>query len=452
MICCLDNKSYNKRTYMSRFEIKMPKLGESITEGTIISWSVKVGDTIQEDDVLFEVNTAKVSAEIPSPVAGKIVEILFKEGDTVPVGTVVAVVDVDGEGETEENAAKDETSQKEAPKEMAVKTEEERWYSPIVLQLAQAAHISKEELDKIPGTGYEGRLSKKDIKNYIIRKDKGEVNTPETASTARPAVVSPTSVSSPTPSPASIPASPAASSTIGNTNTSEGIEVREMDRVRKMIADHMVMSKHTSPHVTNVVEVDVTKLVKWRDKNKDAFFRREGVKLTYMPAITEAVAKALAAYPQVNVSVDGYNILFKKHINIGIAVSLNDGNLIVPVVHDADRLNLNGLAVAIDTLAAKARDNKLMPDDISGGTFTITNFGTFKSLFGTPIINQPQVAILGVGYIEKKPAVIEAPEGDMIAIRHKMYLSLSYDHRVVDGMLGGKFLYAIKDYLENWKE
>lgn len=437
---------------MSRFEIKMPKLGESITEGTIISWSVKVGDTIQEDDVLFEVNTAKVSAEIPSPVAGKIVEILFKEGDTVPVGTVVAVVDVDGEGETEDNAEKVETSQKEAPKEMAVKTEEERWYSPIVLQLAQAAHISKQELDKIPGTGYEGRLSKKDIKNYIIRKDKGEVNTPETASTARPAVVSPTSVSSPTPPPASIPASPAASSTIGNTNASEGIEVREMDRVRKMIADHMVMSKHTSPHVTNVVEVDVTKLVKWRDKNKDAFFRREGVKLTYMPAITEAVAKALAAYPQVNVSVDGYNILFKKHINIGIAVSLNDGNLIVPVVHDADRLSLNGLAVAIDTLAAKARDNKLMPDDISGGTFTITNFGTFKSLFGTPIINQPQVAILGVGYIEKKPAVIEAPEGDMIAIRHKMYLSLSYDHRVVDGMLGGKFLYAIKDYLENWKE
>ena len=232
----------------------------------------------------------------------------------------------------------------------------------------------------------------------------------------------------------------------------DGVEVKEMDRVRKVIADHMVMSKHTSPHVTNVVEVDVTKLVKWRDKNKDAFFRREGVKLTYMPAITEAVAKALAAYPQVNVSVEGYNILFKKHINVGIAVSLNDGNLIVPVVRDADRLNLNGLAVAIDSLALKARDNKLMPDDISGGTFTITNFGTFKSLFGTPIINQPQVAILGVGYIEKKPAVIETPEGDVIAIRHKMYLSLSYDHRVVDGSLGGNFLYFIKDYLENWKE
>lgn len=437
---------------MSRFEIKMPKLGESITEGTIVSWSVKVGDTIQEDDVLFEVNTAKVSAEIPSPVAGKIVEILVKEGDTVPVGTVVAIVDVDGEGEVEENAAKDETSQKETPKAMAAKTEEERWYSPIVLQLAQTAHISKEELDKIPGTGYEGRLSKKDIKNYIIRKDKGDGSTQEAASSTQSPAVSSTSASSSVSVSAPIGKPSVAPPVSVDVNTSEGIEVKEMDRVRKMIADHMVMSKHTSPHVTNVVEVDVTKLVKWRDRNKDAFFRREGVKLTYMPAITEAVAKALAAYPQVNVSVDGYNILFKKHINIGIAVSLNDGNLIVPVVHDADRLNLNGLALAIDTLAAKARDNKLMPDDISGGTFTITNFGTFKSLFGTPIINQPQVAILGVGYIEKKPAVIEAPEGDMIAIRHKMYLSLSYDHRVVDGMLGGKFLYAIKDYLENWKE
>ena len=291
---------------MSRFEIKMPKLGESITEGTIISWSVKVGDTVQEDDVLFEVNTAKVSAEIPSPVEGKVIGILFKEGDTVPVGTVVAIVEA-----------------------VSVRT------SPTA---------------------------------------------PSSASSLTPPV----------------------------SGSQEGVE--------------------------------------------EAFFRREGVKLTYMPAITEAVTKALVAYPQVNVSVDGYNVLFKKHINVGIAVSLNDGNLIVPVIHDADRLNLNGLAVTIDTLAVKARDNKLMPDDISGGTFTITNFGTFKSLFGTPIINQPQVAILGVGYIEKKPAVIETSEGDVIAVRHKMYLSLSYDHRVVDGMLGGQFLYAIKDYLENWKE
>lgn len=436
---------------MSRFEIKMPKLGESITEGTIISWSVKVGDTVQEDDVLFEVNTAKVSAEIPSPVEGKVVEILFKEGDTVPVGTVVAIVDIAGDEGTEETSLHAQSvasvqEVKEAPKAMAAKTEEERWYSPIVLQLAQAAHISKEELDRIQGTGYEGRLSKKDIKAYITRKEQGNIVLPKSApASAQPAV----SVSAQT--------SPAVQSSASSLATSvsglqEGVEVREMDRVRKMIADHMVMSKHTSPHVTNVVEVDVTQLVKWRDKNKDAFFHREGVKLTYMPAITEAVAKALVAYPQVNVSVDGYYILFKKHINVGIAVSLNDGNLIVPVIHDADRLNLSGLAVAIDTLAVKARDNKLMPDDISDGTFTITNFGTFKSLFGTPIINQPQVAILGVGYIEKKPAVIETPEGDMIAIRHKMYLSLSYDHRVVDGMLGGQFLYAIKDYLENWKE
>lgn len=416
---------------MSRFEIKMPKLGESITEGTIISWSVQVGDVIKEDDVLFEVNTAKVSAEIPSPVEGKVVEILFKEGDTVAVGTVVAIVDIGGENSGDEGVVVvSKTASEETPQVKTVKTEEERWYSPIVLQLAREAGIQPKELDTIPGTGYQGRVSKKDIKSYIVRKQSGGIMTAKPAATPEIQRTAPAS----------------------GTFSAEGVEVKEMDRVRKVIADHMVMSKHTSPHVTNVVEVDVTKLVKWRDKNKDAFFRREGVKLTYMPAITEAVAKALAAYPQVNVSVEGYNILFKKHINIGIAVSLNDGNLIVPVVRDADRLNLNGLAVAIDSLALKARDNKLMPDDISGGTFTITNFGTFKSLFGTPIINQPQVAILGVGYIEKKPAVIETPEGDVIAIRHKMYLSLSYDHRVVDGSLGGNFLYFIKEYLDNWKE
>lgn len=457
---------------MSRFEIKMPKLGESITEGTIISWSVQVGDIIKEDDVLFEVNTAKVSAEIPSPVEGKVVEILFKEGDTVAVGTVVAIVDIGVENSEDEDSvealqssATDEsvavvskTASVETPQVKAVKSEEERWYSPVVLQLAREAGIQPKELDTIPGTGYQGRVSKKDIKSYIVRKQSGGTITAQPAvkpSTQPVASVAPQLVAT---APAQSSAKPAVTPDVqrtapaSGTFSAEGVEVKEMDRVRKVIADHMVMSKHTSPHVTNVVEVDVTKLVKWRDKNKDAFFRREGVKLTYMPAITEAVAKALAAYPQVNVSVEGYNILFKKHINVGIAVSLNDGNLIVPVVRDADRLNLNGLAVAIDSLALKARDNKLMPDDISGGTFTITNFGTFKSLFGTPIINQPQVAILGVGYIEKKPAVIETPEGDVIAIRHKMYLSLSYDHRVVDGSLGGNFLYFIKDYLENWKE
>ena len=436
---------------MSKFEIKMPKLGESITEGTIVSWSVKVGDMIQEDDVLFEVNTAKVSAEIPSPVAGKVVEILYKEGDTVAVGTVVAIIDLDGEessGTEPINVSETSLSLAETAKNESANTaskpvvaEEERWYSPVVIQLAREAKIPKEELDAIQGTGYEGRLSKKDIKDYIEKKKRGGSVEPKPASVVAAPAASKTSVAvsseqaSPKVAPVAMP----------------GVEVKDMDRVRRIIADHMVMSKKVSPHVTNVVEVDVTKLVRWREKNKDAFFRREGVRLTYMPVITEAVAKALAAYPQVNVSVDGYNILFKKHINVGIAVSLNDGNLIVPVVHDADHLNLNGLAVAIDSLALKARDNKLMPEDIDGGTFTITNFGTFKSLFGTPIINQPQVAILGVGYIEKKPAVVETPEGDTIAIRHKMYLSLSYDHRVVDGMLGGNFLHFIADYLENWK-
>ena len=445
---------------MSRFEIKMPKLGESITEGTIVSWSVKVGDVIQEDDVLFEVNTAKVSAEIPSPVAGKVVEILFKEGDTVAVGTVVAVVDMGGEEASDEETAsgketaesKENTSSDAGKVSSQVAKAEERWYSPVVIQLARGANIPKEELDSIQGTGYEGRLSKKDIKDYIDKKKRG---ISEVSKAAIPTGDAPTASTTSSPASVSVPTPVAAPSAPSKQTPAAanipGVEVKEMDRVRRIIADHMVMSKKVSPHVTNVVEVDVTRLVRWREKNKDAFFSREGVKLTYMPVITEAVAKALAAYPQVNVSVDGYNILFKKHINIGIAVSLNDGNLIVPVVHDADHLNLNGLAVAIDSLALKARDNKLMPDDIDGGTFTITNFGTFKSLFGTPVINQPQVAILGVGYIEKKPAVIETPEGDTIAIRYKMYLSLSYDHRVVDGMLGGNFLHFIADYLENWK-
>lgn len=456
---------------MSRFEIKMPKLGESITEGTIISWSVQAGDIIKEDDVLFEVNTAKVSAEIPSPVAGKVVEILFKEGDTVAVGTVVAIVDMGGEGEEDASAAPAEPAQPaksaatqsvvsaapvgELPPAKAVKSDDERWYSPVVLQLAREAHLQKEELDTIPGTGYQGRLSKKDVKHYILQKQKGAV-TPSAASgsSSQPAVAGSPKAQQPAPQlrPDSMPQPAAVATSASSVSNDPSVEVIEMDRVRKMIADHMVMSKRTSPHVTTLVEVDMTRLVKWREKHKEAFLKREGVKLTYMPAITEATANALVAYPQVNVSVEGYNILYKKPINVGIAVSQNDGNLIVPVIHDADRLNRSGLAIAIDSLAAKARINKLMPDDISGGTFTITNFGTFKSLFGTPIINQPQVAILGVGVIEKKPAVIETPDGDVIAIRHKMYLSLSYDHRVVDGSLGGNFLYFIKNYLENWNE
>ena len=435
---------------MATFEIKMPKLGESITEGTIISWSVKVGDTVEEDDVLFEVSTAKVSAEIPSPVEGKVKQLLFNEGDTVAVGTVVAILETEGEGE--DNGAQPETSEAPQPKEQVPapvpeelsknSQEEDRWYSPVVLQLAKAAGVSQDELDHIPGTGYLGRLSKKDIQTYIDHKNKGtEMPKPkqQTATSTPTITVAPPTAPS-MPMTAATPSAPLA----------QGDEVREMDRVRKIIADHMVLSKKVSPHVTSVIEVDVTRLVNWRKKVKDQFFKQEGINLTYMPAITEATAKALKAYPLVNSSVDGYNIILKKPINIGIAVSLNDGNLIVPVIHDADKLNLSGLASQIDTLAAKARENKLAPDSIQGGTFTITNFGTFKSLFGTPIINQPQVAILAVGYIEKKPAVVETPEGDTIAIRHKMYLSLSYDHRIVDGALAGAFLRSIADELENW--
>lgn len=435
---------------MATFEIKMPKLGESITEGTIISWSVKVGDTVEEDDVLFEVSTAKVSAEIPSPVEGKVKQLLFNEGDTVAVGTVVAILEIEGEGE--DNGAQPETSEATQPKEQIPapvpeelsknSQKEDRWYSPVVMQLAKAAGVSQDELDHIPGTGYLGRLSKKDIQTYIDHKNKGmEMPKPKQApvsSMQQTATSTPTTPSMPMT--ATTPSAPLA----------QGDEVREMDRVRKIIADHMVLSKKVSPHVTSVIEVDVTRLVNWRKKVKDQFLKQEGINLTYMPAITEATAKALKAYPLVNSSVDGYNIILKKPINIGIAVSLNDGNLIVPVIHDADKLNLSGLASQIDTLAAKARENKLAPDSIQGGTFTITNFGTFKSLFGTPIINQPQVAILAVGYIEKKPAVVETPEGDTIAIRHKMYLSLSYDHRIVDGALAGAFLRSIADELENW--
>ena len=442
---------------MATFEIKMPKLGESITEGTIISWSVKVGDTVEEDDVLFEVSTAKVSAEIPSPVEGKVKQLLFNEGDTVAVGTVVAILEIEGEGE--DNGAQPETSEATQPKEQIPapvpeelsknSQKEDRWYSPVVMQLAKAAGVSQDELDHIPGTGYLGRLSKKDIQTYIDHKNKGtEMPKPKQAPVSS---MQQTATSTPTitVAPPTAPSMPMTATT-PSAPLAQGDEVREMDRVRKIIADHMVLSKKVSPHVTSVIEVDVTRLVNWRKKVKDQFLKQEGINLTYMPAITEATAKALKAYPLVNSSVDGYNIILKKTINIGIAVSLNDGNLIVPVIHDADKLNLSGLASQIDTLAAKARENKLAPDSIQGGTFTITNFGTFKSLFGTPIINQPQVAILAVGYIEKKPAVVETPEGDTIAIRHKMYLSLSYDHRIVDGALAGAFLRSIADELENW--
>lgn len=458
---------------MSVFEIKMPKLGESITEGTIVSWSVKVGDKVKEDDVLFEVTTAKVSAEVPSPVAGKVLEILHQEGDTVPVGTTVAKIELSEDDEEEEDTTSSkEESQPEQPQQKQEEPsrspsaqekpqqeetqEQSRWYSPVVLQLAREGNVSQEELDKIQGTGYEGRVSKKDIQQYIAgKRNDAERSKNEQAATQSaaptPAASSPQPAKPVAPSAPSAPAQEKKEPAAPPVQAAEGDEVKEMDRVRRIIAEHMVMSKKVSPHVTTFLEADVTPLVRWRSQTKDEFRRREGIALTYMPAITEAVVKALKEFPQVNASVSGTQIILKRHINIGIAVSLPDGNLIVPVIKDADKLNLQGLASRIDTLANKARTGKLSPDDMSGGTFTITNFGTFRNLFATPIINQPEVAILGVGYIEKKPAVVETPEGDAIAIRSKMFLSLSYDHRIIDGALGGAFLRRVADYLEEEK-
>lgn len=458
---------------MSTFEIKMPKLGESITEGTIVSWSVKPGDKVREDDVLFEVTTEKVNAEIPSPVNGTIQKIISNEGDIIPVGEVVALIqleesegnDLSGDDvEKKESATKEpesktwvslkteshEISEKEIPvestekipdQENKEKTDNNRWYSPVVLRLAKEADLTTEELDNITGTGYLGRLSKKDIINYISQIEKKNT-----------AAVDEEKVEPESPPQKHAEQKKAASDFIpAATLADEGIEIKDMDSIGRIIADRMVMSKKSSAHVTTIVEVDVTKLVNWRNKNKETFVKREGISLSYMPAFVEATTKALIEFPKLNSSVEGYKYILKKHINMGIAVSLDDGNLIVPVVHDTDKLSISGLALAINKLALKARANKLTLEDIQGGTFTITNFGSFRNIIGTPIINQPEVAILGVGYIEKKPAVIETPEGDVIAIRHKMYLSLSYDHRIINGALAGAFLKRIADYLENWE-
>ena len=439
---------------MSKFEIKMPKLGESITEGTIVSLNIKTGDLVDEDQILFEVTTAKVNAEVPSPVAGKVVEILFNEGDTVEVGKTVLLIDLEGAsaevaGSAAENQSPDtpaESNQPEnnsasaspAPKPEKPSNESERWYSPAVLQLAKQEAISVDELEKIQGTGYLGRLSKKDLKNYI------ETGATRSTQTIQDKKLRPVEKPIETP----LKSTPAYSV---NMETSSG-EVKDMDAVGKIIADRMILSKQTSAHVTTVVEVDVTKLVNWRKKNKDGFRKQEGINLTYMPAIVQATVKALKEYPKLNASVDGYKYILKKNINIGVAVALEDENLVVPVIHNADKLNITGIAHQIENLSGKARSNKLAMSDIENGTFTITNFGTFKNIIGTPIINQPEVAILGVGYIEKKPAVVETPEGDVIAIRHKMYLSLSYDHRLINGAVGGAFLLKIANYLENWSE
>ena len=427
---------------MSNFQIVMPKLGESIQEGTITKWFVKEGDKVEEDDLLFEVATDKVDSEIPSPVDGVISKILFPENSLVPVGEVLAIVNMGGSevevADTsavkivESNSKEEKTIQVETVEISTIDNVRElsnRFYSPLVKTIAKQENISLEELETISGSGANGRVQKNDILEYIKSRIGGKTVTPVKKEEI------PAGRKSMTPPPVSIGA---------------GDQIIEMDRVRKLIADHMVMSKQVSPHVTSVVEADVTELVIWRNKNKETFENKYGEKITFMPIFTEAVAAALAEFPMLNSSVDGDKIILKKDINIGIAVAKPDGNLIVPVIRNAEQKNLVGIAKELNRLANAARNNKLGIEEIQGGTFTITNFGTFRNLIGTPIINQPQVAILATGSIEKKPAVLETPSGDVIAIRHKMFLSLSYDHRIVDGALGGAFLRKIADNLEQF--
>lgn len=422
---------------MSSFEIIMPKLGESVQEATITKMFVKLNDQVEEDDMLFEIATDKVDSEIPCPVDGKVIEIRFKENDVVPVGEVVAIIalgdadDVEAPVEASISTAVSETVSKvpvESVSTSDIQSASGRFYSPLVKSIAKSENISVQELETIAGHGSEGRVQKQDVLDYLSSRNGTTVSASEVKT-----------VSAPTP----VAEKPKVSMSIGAQD-----QIVEMDRMRRIIADHMVMSKQTSPHVTAMVEADVTDMVNWRNKVKDEFFKKEGTKITYMPIIIEAVSKALRDFPGVNASVDGYNVILRKNINVGVAVALPSGNLIVPVIKNSDQKNLIGLANDMNRLATAARNNKLSPDDIQGGTFTISNFGSFKNVMGTPIINQPQVAILAVGTIEKKPAVIETPAGDAIVVRQKMFLSLSYDHRVVDGALGGAFLRKIADYLE----
>ncbi|MFD2555855.1 dihydrolipoamide acetyltransferase family protein [Sphingobacterium tabacisoli] len=442
---------------MGIFKLVLPKMGESVSEATLTKWVKAVGERIDEDETVVEVATDKVDSEVPSPVQGILKEILFEEGQVAQVGDVIALLEVEGAGDVEEpvaTTAVEATTYEEKKHETSIPgldvlerqstvsptrersaTNEERFYSPLVKSIAQQEGLSTEELGEISGSGSDGRVTKQDVLNYISqRSNSGSVS--RLAVNAGPVEVKPEK---------QVPATPAQVVKANN-----GDEIIEMDRMRRLIADHMVNSIRTSPHVFSVVEADVTNLVNWRNKVKDSFKKREGENITFTPLIIEAITKALKDFPMINVSVDGHNIIKRKHINIGMAAALPSGNLIVPVIKDADQLSLVGLSKAVNDLAVRARGNQLKPDDTQGGTFTFTNIGAFGNIFGMPIINQPQAAILAVGTITKKPAVLETEAGDVIAIRHMMYLTMSYDHRVIDGALGGTFLKRVGDYLENW--
>lgn len=418
---------------MSEYKVLMPKMGESVQEATITKWFVKQGDNIKEDDLLFEIATEKVDSEIPSPVEGKIIKILFDTGSVVPVGELVAIIEIGGVILNDDNPLFDErhseASVVNSNEYKQTKQYSERFYSPLVKSIASKENISFDELKKLNGSGTNGRIQKKDILDYIEKGKNPEPVYPQPVEILK-----------------------RLDSGAKKVSVSIGVndQIIEMDRVRKLIAEHMVHSVQVAPHVTNVVEADVTNLVLWRNRVKGEYQKKNNEKLTYMPVFTEATAMALREFPLVNSSVDGDKIILRSRVNIGIAVAKPDGNLIVPVIYDADKKNLQGLMSGLNDLANRARINKLMPDEISGGTFTITNFGTFRNLIGTPIINQPQVAILATGSIEKKPAVMETPTGDAIVVRHKIFLSLSYDHRIIDGALGGAFLRRIADILESF--
>ena len=462
------------------FELTMPKMGESVAEATITQWLKNEGDSIALDESVLTIATDKVDSDIPSPVAGVLVKKLFNENDVIQVGQVIAHIET-GDGKTAAPAAsspqpatgnQQPATSNEQPAAAASATSNpqpvaaapatsgqqplakgsgNRFYSPLVRSMAAQEGLSQAELDQIEGSGQEGRVTKHDVLAYLAQRASGAHRTAVAA--AGPA--SEASATTPAPAGAAAPkSSEAAPSGHGFKAPAPtlfpGDEIREMDRMRKLIADHMVMSKHVSPHVTSFVEADVTAIVRWREKVKSGYEKREGEKLTFTPIFMEAVVKAIKDFPNINVSVDGNNVVYHKPINLGMATALPSGNLIVPVIKNADRLSLSGMTKEVNELANRARSNALKPDDIQGGTYTVTNVGSFGNILGTPIINQPQVAILALGAIRKMPAVVETAEGDVIAIRHKMFLSHSYDHRVVDGALGGMFVRRVADYLEQW--
>ena len=445
---------------MSEYKLIMPKMGESIAEATIITWLKNEGDSIDVDEAVLEIATDKVDSEVPSMEAGILVKKLYNEGDVVAVGEAIAIISASGSAAVAEDVSAEVEKAPEAAKpavaaiENSVTQAQEvaapalsnsdanRFYSPLVMNIARTEEISMQQLETVPGTGQDGRVTKRDILAFV--KNGGNSaptlnTTPEPSSRERVSTPKTEETKTVTRSTPAISLNP-------------GDEIIEMDRMRKLIADHMVMSKHTSPHVTSFVEADVTNLVNWRNKIKGGFKEREGENFTFTPIFIEAITKAIKDFPMINISVSGDTIIKHKNINVGMAAALPSGNLIVPVIKNADFMNLTGLAKTVNDLANRARNNKLKPDEIQGGTYTVTNVGTFGNILGTPIINQPQVAIMAMGAIVKKPAVIETEHGDLIGIRHKMFLSHSYDHRVVDGALGGMFVRRVADYLEQWDE